>query len=62
VGAILWSRFRKGQNLVQPMLLGDKELDGAFPSSRDTAGTRLTALVILVLCALAVAALLRWAA
>jgi cytochrome b len=62
VGAILWYRFRKGQNLVQPMLLGDKELDSAFPSSRDTAGTRLTALVILVLCALAVAALLRWAA
>ena len=62
VGAILWYRFRKNQNLVRPMLLGDKELDGEFQSSRDTVGTRLVALVILALCALAVAALLRWAA
>ncbi|MDE2419243.1 MAG: cytochrome b/b6 domain-containing protein [Burkholderiales bacterium] len=62
VGAVLWYRFRKNQNLVRPMLLGDKELDGEFQSSRDTAGTRLIALVILALCALAVAALLRWAA
>lgn len=62
VSAILWYRFRKGQNLVTPMLKGDKELDGDFPASQDTTGTRLMALAVLVLCAGAVAALLRWAA
>lgn len=61
IGAILWYRFRRGQNLVKPMLLGDKEMEGDFPSSRDTAGSRLLALAILLLCALAVVALLRWA-
>lgn len=61
VVAILWYRYRKNQNLVRPMVTGDKELDGDFPDSRDTAGTRVLALFVLVLCALAVAALLRWA-
>jgi cytochrome b len=62
VAAILWYRFKKGQNLVQPMVTGDKRLEGHFVPSRDTWGTRLMALVILALCGGAVAALLRWAA
>jgi cytochrome b len=62
IGAILWYRFRKGKNLVGPMLSGDKELDSEFPNSRDTAGSRMFALATLLLCAFAVAALLRWAA
>jgi len=61
VGAILWYRYRKGNDLVSPMLSGDKEMDSDFPDSRDTAGPRLLALAILLLCASAVAALLRWA-
>lgn len=62
VAAILWYRFKKGQNLVQPMVTGDKRLQGHFVTSRDTWLTRLGALVALVLCGGAVAALLRWAA
>lgn len=61
VSAILWYRFRKGQNLVQPMVTGDKELEGNFVASRDTMGTRLLALSTLVVCSVAVVALLRWA-
>lgn len=61
IAAILWYRFRKGQNLVQPMVTGDKELDGSFVESRDTLGTRILALGILAMCGVAVAALLRWA-
>jgi cytochrome b len=62
VAAILWYRFRRGKNLVKPMLSGDKVMDSDFPNSRDTSGSRLLALTTLLLCASAVAALLRWAA
>lgn len=62
VAAILWYRFKKGQNLVTPMLQGDKELDGTFAGSRDTFGTRLLALAIFVACVSLVTALVRWAA
>lgn len=41
----------KRKNLVKPMLLGDKQLPHALPGSRDTAGTRLLALVLLALAA-----------
>ncbi len=61
VAAILWYRFKKGQNLVQPMVTGDKELEGSFMASRDTVGSRLLALCTLAICGAAVAALLRWA-
>lgn len=61
IAAILWYRFRRGQNLVSPMVTGDKELDADFVESRDTLGTRLIALGILAMCGMAVAALLRWA-
>jgi cytochrome b len=62
VSAVLWYRFKKNTDLVGPMLSGDKTLDADVPSSSDTAKTRLLALAVLVVCALAVAALLRWAA
>jgi len=61
LAAILWYRFKKGQNLVLPMVTGDKELEGNFVASRDTVGTRLLALCTLAICGMAVAALLRWA-
>ncbi len=62
IAAILWYRFKQGENLVTPMLSGDKDLSFKAPGSRDTVMSRLAALFILLLCALAVAALLRWAA
>lgn len=58
VSAILFYRLRKGQNLVGPMLHGDKELApqdaAAAPASRDSATTRVLALLLLALCAGAV--------
>jgi cytochrome b len=62
VSAVLWYLFKRNSNLVAPMLSGDKTLDADVPSSCDNAQTRLLALVILITSALAVTALLRWAA
>jgi cytochrome b len=56
VGAVLWYKLRKQQNLAATMLHGDKMVDGNAPSSRDDLGTRLFACVVLLLCALVV----RW--
>jgi cytochrome b len=61
VGAIGFYRFKKSENLVLPMLVGDKDLPDAHISSRDDAMTRLGALATLGVCALLVAGLLRWA-
>ena len=56
VGAVLWYKLRKQQNLAAAMLHGDKMVGGDAPASRDGLGTRLGACVVLLLCALAV----RW--
>ena len=56
VGAIVWYRVRRQQSLVPAMVHGDKSLPEATPASRDSMGTRLLALVLLLGCALAV----RW--
>ena len=61
LGAIVFYRVRKGENLVAPMLHGDKELAQAFPPSRDDASSRAMGAIAFVLCALAVAWLVRWA-
>ncbi|MGE0100169.1 MAG: cytochrome b/b6 domain-containing protein [Hydrogenophaga sp.] len=53
--AILFYRFVRKQNLVRPMIVGDKELFVAVPQARDSAGTRWLALSILIACASAVA-------
>ena len=53
--AIAYYRWVKKQRLVRPMLVGDKEMAVAVRSSRDSTGTRLLALVVLGLCAAAVA-------
>jgi cytochrome b len=55
VGAVLFYAFRKRQDLVRPMLSGDKVLGTAAPSARDDAVTRIAALVTLAICAGAVA-------
>jgi len=49
LAAIAFYRWR-GSNLVLPMLTGDKALPADVPASRDTAATRLLALVVLAGC------------
>lgn len=48
--AIAFYKLVKKQGLVQPMLLGDKHVDEAVPSAKDTLGTRMLALVVLACC------------
>jgi cytochrome b len=47
-------------HLFWPMVVGDKALDGNLPATRDTAGTRVLALVALAILAAAVYALVTW--
>lgn len=49
--AIAFYRWAKKSALVRPMLTGDKRLAQPARSSRDTAASRISALVVLVLCA-----------
>ena len=49
VAAIVFYLWRK-QNLVKPMLHGNKQLPMVVPASTDNAGTRITALVIFGIC------------
>jgi cytochrome b len=51
VGAILYYRLKKGENLVRPMLVGDKVVPGATASSRDDGAMRLLALAVFAACA-----------
>ena len=50
VAAIVFYWLRK-QNLVQAMVIGDKELAGRVPASRDDLMSRTAALLVLMLCA-----------
>lgn len=49
-GAIVFYRVARKRNLVGPMLLGDKQLPPSTPASRDSAGTRLLALLLFAAC------------
>lgn len=49
--AILFYLFKKRENLIKPMLHGDKVLSLDIPASRDDAGSRATAAVVFSLCA-----------
>lgn len=49
--AILFYRWRKNENLVRPMIIGDKLLDIAVTASSDSTGDRMKAAVVLMLCA-----------
>jgi cytochrome b len=51
VAAILWYRFRKGRDLVTPMLAGDKWLPAGVPASADGLRPRILALVVAAGCA-----------
>ena len=51
LAAIAFYRFRRGRDLVRPMLTGDKRLAGKVPASADGAGHRGIALMLIALCA-----------
>ena len=60
VGAVLFYLWHKGENLVRPMVHGDKAVGaGTAVASRDDARSRATALAVLLACAGAVAALVQ---
>lgn len=50
IAAILFYRIRRQQNLVRPMILGDRELPAPASASRDDASSRLGALLIWACC------------
>lgn len=62
IAAIAFYRIKKGDNLVRPMLLGDKLTTATLPNARDDFVSRLLALLVLGGCALTVFALLTWTA
>ncbi|HEY8356261.1 MAG TPA: cytochrome b/b6 domain-containing protein [Ramlibacter sp.] len=51
IAAVLYYLLRKRQNLVRPMLTGDKETASPAASSRDDAGSRSVAALIFAVCA-----------
>ncbi len=55
VGAILFYLFKKRENLVRPMIRGDKVTEIATQSSRDDAHSRALAIMVLLACAALVA-------
>ena len=61
VGAIVFYRVKKQQNLVPAMLHGDKELEQPMESARDDLAARALALLVFALCAAAVAWGVQWA-
>jgi cytochrome b len=50
VAAIVFYRVKKGKNLVQPMLTGDKQLPAGTPAASDSMATRLLAAGLAVAC------------
>jgi cytochrome b len=60
VAAIAWYALRKRQNLVRPMIAGDKEVAAPTRSSRDDAASRLVAAGLFAATAGAVAWLVAW--
>jgi cytochrome b len=58
IGAIIFYRFKRKQDLIRPMIVGDASSPAPQPASRDDAGSRALAAVVLLACAGAVAALL----
>ncbi|WPC67467.1 cytochrome b/b6 domain-containing protein [Rhodoferax ferrireducens] len=61
LSAIFFYHLKKRQNLVLPMLLGDKETDSIVMSSRDDLGSRTWALALFLGCAALVAGMVKLA-
>jgi cytochrome b len=51
VVAVLFYLFKKKENLIRPMINGDKEMAQPVQPSNDSASSRIAALVVLALCA-----------
>ncbi len=51
IGAVLYYLWKKKDNLIKPMLQGDKTLERPAAPSRDDLGSRVAALVIFGCCA-----------
>jgi cytochrome b len=63
LAAIAYYRFGKKENLIKPMILGDKEVDAAevdVPAANDSAATRLLALVLLAVSGAVVYVAVTW--
>lgn len=61
IAAIIFYRVRRKENLLLPMLKGDKVLAEPFESSRDDARIRWLAAAILAACAALVMGVVQWA-
>ena len=59
IAAIVFYLTRKRENLLRPMIGGDKSTEAAVESSRDDWRSRATAAIVLTICAGSVAALVR---
>jgi cytochrome b len=59
VAAVLFYLWKKGENLVRPMVRGDKALPYGVAASRDDAATRGLAFAVLLACGAAVTWLVR---
>ncbi len=59
--AIVWYWLKDDENLVIAMVNGDKDVDTKVPSSRDDVRVRGLALLVFVMCCVAVAAMVWWA-
>ena len=59
VGAVLFYLWKKGEDLIRPMLRGDKEIGRAVVASRDDLASRSVALAVLLACGAAVTWLVR---
>lgn len=61
IAAIIFYRMRRNDNLVLPMLTGDKYLAQPFEGARDDTASRLHALLALCVCAGLVTGVVLWA-
>lgn len=60
LGAIAYYLLAKRENLISPMVLGDKSLSFAAQKTSDTVANRIKAAVILLICAMLVAGTVTW--
>jgi cytochrome b len=51
VAAVLYYLWKKNDNLIRPMLNGDKQLNSSAAASRDDAASRGVALIVFAMCA-----------
>jgi len=59
IAAVLFYLLKNKDNLIKPMVQGDKTLNALVEPSRDDAASRMVALVVLAMCGAAVAWLIK---